>query len=174
MNFAIDVGYHAQGATAAGVAFEDWNAPHASHEYSVFVPHVEPYQPGKFYKRELPCIQKLVEEVTELNEVVVENVVIDGFVWLSSSNDSPRKPGLGAYLYELLQRKINVIGVAKTDFAGAEAVEVFRGGSKRPLFVTAVGMTSLQAASHIQAMHGRFRIPTLLRRVDQLSRIEIH
>ncbi len=94
-------------------------------------------------------------------------VVIDGYVWLGG----PDKPGLGAHLYEALGRQTAVVGVAKTRSKGAEnACEVFRGNSKRPLFITAAGLSQDCAAEHIRSMHGLYRIPTLLKRVDELCR----
>ena len=72
---------------------------------------------------------------------------------------------------EVLGRAVPVIGVAKTRFAGATvAREVCRGMSNTPLFVTAAGLAVEAAARNIQAMHGQFRLPTLLKRVDQLCR----
>ncbi|MCB9920642.1 MAG: hypothetical protein H6822_00590 [Planctomycetaceae bacterium] len=65
-----------------------------------------------------------------------------------------------------------IIGVAKTRFATATSeVEVFRGTSQRPLFVSAAGIDQHIAADSIRRMHGENRIPTLLKRVDTLSRI---
>ena len=95
-------------------------------------------------------------------------IVVDGYVWL---DDKDRK-GLGHHLYDALQQSVAVIGVAKTEFAGAtQAVEIRRGSSARPLFVTAVGLESDVAADCIRRMHGNSRIPTLLKRVDTLSRL---
>ena len=93
-------------------------------------------------------------------------MIIDGYVWLGG-----QRPGLGGHLHEVLGQQVAIIGVAKTQFAGAEPVElVLRGQSRTPLYVSAVGMDLATAASHIRAMHGPHRIPTLLKRVDQLSR----
>lgn len=76
-----------------------------------------------------------------------------------------------AHLYEALDRRIPVIGVAKTAFLRAtNARDVARGSSAKPLFVTAVGMDLDVAAGHVRDMHGTFRIPTLLKLVDRLSR----
>ena len=63
-----------------------------------------------------------------------------------------------------------MIGAAKTVFHATATVEVRRGRSERPLYVTATGMEPEVAAQHIRRMHGRYRMPTLLREVDQLSR----
>ena len=72
---------------------------------------------------------------------------------------------------KLLGEKIPVIGVAKTKFNEAtHAVPVLRGPSHRPLYVTAVGIKVAIAAEHVESMHGRYRIPTLLKKVDVLCR----
>ncbi len=90
---------------------------------------------------------------------------MDGYAWLG-----PDRPGLGARLFEALGSNIPVIGVAKTYFQGSRAAAVRRPGSERPLFVTAVGVDLATAAGQVESMHGPYRIPTLLRRVDQLAR----
>ena len=93
--------------------------------------------------------------------------LVDGYVWLDGLSGA----GLGAHLYQALEGKVAVIGVAKTRFAGAgAAVGVVRGRSTRPLFITAVGMDAQQAAEHVRSMHSPDRILTLLKRVDSLAR----
>ena len=159
---SLDVYYHDTTATAAAVLFHDWADAIAAKEMVVRVPDVEPYEPGQFYRRELPCLLAILRTIPP-----VKTIIIDGYVWL----DGPAKPGLGAHLYEALDEQVAVIGVAKTKFQGAtEAREVTRGTSARPLFVTAVGIPLELAANAIQSMHGKHRIPTLLARADQLSR----
>jgi deoxyribonuclease V len=64
-----------------------------------------------------------------------------------------------------------VIGVAKSAFRTAtHAIPVLRGTSARPVFVTAAGMPSADAAALVRRMAGRFGIPDALRRADQLAR----
>jgi deoxyribonuclease V len=64
-----------------------------------------------------------------------------------------------------------VIGVAKTAFANiGDEYKLLRGQSASPLYVTSVGMPLAEAKAAIQSMHGEFRIPTHLKRVDQLCR----
>jgi hypothetical protein len=59
---------------------------------------------------------------------------------------------------------------AKPRFGTAtHAVQVLRGRSARPLFVTAAGMPPAQAASLIRTMAGPFRLPDALRRADALA-----
>jgi deoxyribonuclease V len=53
-------------------------------------------------------------------------------------------------------------------------VEVRRGDSQKPLYVTAAGVSAEDAASRISEMHGPFRIPTLLKQVDTLARSARH
>ncbi len=56
-------------------------------------------------------------------------------------------------------------------FASADlAIPILRGLSKRPLYVTAAGMDAEVAAKCIVTMHGADRIPTMMKRVDFLSR----
>lgn len=50
------------------------------------------------------------------------------------------------------------------------AIAVLRGTSARPLFVTAAGMPRAEAAELVRHMAGRFRVPDVLRRADQLAR----
>jgi len=159
----VDVYYHASGATAAALAFADWSDAAATEEVVVPVAAVAPYEPGKFYLRELPCIKAALAVLAKPPEIVI----VDGYVWLTSESH----PGLGAHLFAELSRTVPVIGVAKTAFHGATcAVEVLRGTSKTPLHITSAGMDVTHAAAHIQSMHGLHRIPTLLKRVDQLSK----
>lgn len=97
-----------------------------------------------------------------------EVIIIDGYVIL----DDTGKPGLGGHLYEFLKRKIPVIGVAKTNFANnaRHKREVYRGESVRPLYVTTLGMDLDLACGYIKNMHGVFRIPTMLKKLDTLTK----
>jgi deoxyribonuclease V len=157
----IDVDYRERGAVAACVLFDSWADGQSTAEVVKEIAHIEPYQPGQFYRRELPCLLAVLADVPELPTTIV----VDGYVWLAKG-----RPGLGAHLYEALGRRTPVIGVAKSPFIGAPAEPVRRGGSQRPLYVSAAGMNRLIAAQLVQAMHGPYRLPTLLRRVDQLCR----
>jgi deoxyribonuclease V len=95
-------------------------------------------------------------------------ILIDGYVWL----DGDRRPGLGAILHKALAERIPVVGVAKTTFGDAASwcIPVRRGASRRPLFVSAVGISAEEAAKAVRAMHGEHRIPTLLQLVDRAAR----
>jgi deoxyribonuclease V len=160
---AVDVWYSETGAAAGGVLFTHWTSEQPARELREFIEQVEPYEPGNFFKRELPCLLKLLEPVKDQ----AETIIVDGYVWLGPES----RLGLGAHLHEALGERTPVIGVAKSMFRGATNAEaVLRGRSRRPLYVTAVGMDPVIAAKNIQGMHGLHRIPTLLKRVDQLCR----
>ncbi len=163
MMACVDVDYRDHESVAAGLLFADWSSAHADAEWIERLPPPAPYQPGEFYRRELPCLLQVLQRAPG----PLEAVIIDGYVWL----DAESRPGLGGHLYEALQRRIPVIGVAKTAYRGAGfASAVRRGESHSPLYVTAVGIPTEQAAAGIQKMHGPYRLPTLLKRVDQLAR----
>jgi deoxyribonuclease V len=163
MRVALDVGYHDQSALAAGVGFLDWTDAEAALTVTERIPQVAEYVPGQFYQRELPCLLAVLKKLNE----TPETIVIDGHVHL----DDAEKPGLGMYLFEALNRQTAVIGVAKSSFRGlTKAIEVYRGESDRPLFVTAAGMPYRDAADRIRQMHGEYRMPTLLKLADQLSK----
>jgi deoxyribonuclease V len=160
----VDVDYRGKDAVAACVLFRAWTDESSAGQHVQFITGVEAYVPGQFYRRELPCLLAVLRQVREPLEVVV----VDGYVWLRDETDL----GLGAHLYEALGRRIAVVGAAKTRFASARlAVPVVRGASAaRPLFVTAAGVDVEEAARWVGSMHGPYRIPTLLRQVDQLCR----
>jgi deoxyribonuclease V len=163
MHVALDVGYHNQGALAACVGFLNWTDAEATLNVTEQIPQVEEYVPGQFYQRELPCLLAVLKKLDD----TPETIIIDGQVHL----DDTAKPGLGMYLFKALNQQVPVIGVAKSSFRGlTKAIEVYRGESERPLFVTAAGMSYRDAADRIQQMHGDYRLPTLLKLVDQLSK----
>jgi deoxyribonuclease V len=158
----VDVDYRGDEAVAACVLFRSWTDGESAGERVERMAGVQPYQPGEFYRRELPCLLGVLAKVAD----PLEAVVVDGYVWLGEN-----RPGLGSHLFAALGKTLPVIGVAKNWFAGAEtAIPVLRGGSQRPLFVTAAGLDPQIAAANIRDMHGPFRIPTLLKKVDQLCR----
>lgn len=147
-------------AVAAGVWFRGWTAEVAEHETVAVLPAAADYQPGEFYRRELPGLLAVLARGP-----AADLVLVDGYVWLG-----PDRPGLGAHLWDALGRAVPVVGVAKTRFASADAVPVCRGESKSPLWVTAAGMEATEAAERVAAMAGPYRVPALLKRADRLAR----
>lgn len=160
---AVDVDYRDSGAVAACVLFRAWDDAVSASETVIPIAHVEPYEPGQFYRRELPCLLAMLQAAGGSPDIVI----VDGYVWLADERD----PGLGAHLHQALAGRAAVVGVAKTRFASAGAArEILRGTSRHPLYITAAGIDVDEAASHVRAMHGPHRTPTLLKRVDQLCR----
>jgi deoxyribonuclease V len=160
----LDAAYGAVQAAAAGAVIDGWDAG-AAKQVLVrrFESAPETYEPGAFYKRELPLLLPLISDV----DAPIGVIVIDGYVWLS--NDG--LPGLGGHLFASLASRIPVIGVAKTHYrADTWSIPVRRGGSERALFVTSAGMDQEEAAACIRSMHGDHRIPTILAAVDHAAR----
>ena len=158
---AFDAYYLEEGrVSAAAVVFTTYGNDTPMAEYHRMLAEPAAYVSGAFYRRELPAILTLLEQIT----MPLDTLIVDGYVRLGS------RPGLGRHLFDALESKIPVVGVAKSRFADVPAHEVYRGASRRPLYVTAAGITAKEAAINIQAMHGAHRIPTLLKRVDRLAR----
>jgi deoxyribonuclease V len=150
-------------AAAACVLFQRWNDPAEASHRVILVDEVAPYEPGAFYRRELPCLLSALGAVGG----PVDTVVVDGYVWLSAE----RRPGLGAHLFEALGGRTPVVGVAKTSFARSTFAEpVLRGRGARPLYVTAAGVDAPTAARWVREMAGPYRLPSLLQRADRLCR----
>lgn len=162
--FAADVAYDDAATRALGalVAFDDWSADHAFWEVTHAFTSIAPYEPGAFYKRELPCWLALLALASAAGHTP-DLLVVDGY-----ARFSPDRPALGTHLHAATGTP--VIGVAKTRFATADHLEIRRGTSASPLYITAIGLPVTTAAAALQSAHGAHRIPTMLRRVDALAR----
>ena len=147
---AVDVHYlRTGGARAAAVLAADAAFAHVLAGRTAVIPRVRPYRPGQFYLRELPPLRAVLDGLSRLGLLVV-----DGYADL----DPGGRPGLGAHAHA--EFGIPVIGVAKSRFRTAtHAVPVVRGSSVRPLFVTAAGIPSADAADLVRRMAGRYRLP---------------
>ena len=158
---AVDVHYLGTGgARAAAVLAADAAFAHLLAERTAVLPQALPYRPGQFYLRELPPLRAVLDGLSGLGLLVV-----DGYADL----DPGGRPGLGAHAHA--EFGIPVIGVAKSSFRTAtHAVPVVRGSSARPLFVTAAGIPSADAADLVRRMAGQYRLPDALRRADTLAR----
>jgi len=163
MILIIDVHYYDNKARIAGITFDDWLTNKESNVYISDFEEVADYKSGEFYKRELPCILKLIEE----HNLQPDLIIIDGYVWL----DGVEKAGMGVHLYNNLDIKTPIIGVAKNKHSAlGTGYDIIRGSSAKPLFVTAIGIDIETAKSHIANMHGNFRHPTLIKKADSACR----
>ncbi|WP_126650490.1 endonuclease V [Chryseobacterium aureum] len=165
MIYAFDTYYYEDYANTVCIAFEDWTSEKEVEVFTEQTPVGSAYESGAFYKRELPCIVSLLDKITLKHEDII---VVDGYVTL----DNEGKIGLGGHLYEALKEKFPVVGIAKNEFTTPDSQRrtVFRGESKTPLFVTAIGMSVDEVQLKVEQMHGTYRMPTLLKKLDQLSR----
>src|SRR6478609_638186 len=160
MILAFDTYYFDSKAKTVCIVFENWdNETYSVHDE--IIEGVEEYKSGEFYKRELPCILSLLNKINPDN---VEAIIVDGYVFL----DDEFKLGLGGYLYQALNNKIPIIGVAKTNFATLDRNKrsLLRGESVKPLYVTAIGIDLDEAMDRIKQMKGAYRIPDLLKKLD--------
>ena len=162
---ALDVHYQNDKARAVCILFRDWKDNSVHVVYSKEIAAVQAYEPGAFYKRELPCLLQVLTDVEIKN---LEVVIIDGYVYL----DDKKTFGLGGYLYEAVHQQVPVIGVAKTRFYNntKNVVELKRGSSKNPLYITAIGIEVQKAAENIGSMAGTYRVPDLLKQLDRITR----
>ena len=167
MIIALDVHYRDGIAKAVGLAFEDWEDREPLRIQENVLGDVAPYEPGQFYKRELPC---LLEVLGHFNRSDIELLIVDGYVIL----DDQGKYGLGGYLFDAFDQQIPVIGVAKRSFKNnrQHVIEVKRGDSENPLYISAIGIDLAEAADRIQQMHGDYRMPDLLRILDQRTKMD--
>lgn len=160
----LDVHYSVAHANAAAIVFSRWEAPSAVSQYTAMVSQAAEYEPGRFYLRELRPLLSVIAQIVEAIDVFV----IDGYCHLSSDG----APGLGHFLNRSLNSNAVIVGVAKNRYRDTRhAAELLRGRSTRPLFITAIGADYHTASQHIASMAGEFRVPTLLKAVDRLSRL---
>lgn len=166
MLLALDVHYRNNTTKAVGVLF-NWNDKEPKETVIAYIDNVEDYIPGEFYKRELPCLLKIIDkiDITQL-----EAIIIDGYVYI----DNEKNYGLGGILWETLNKQIPIIGVAKTAFYKNKetVIAVTRGESIKPLFVSAIGFDLNQAALNIKQMYGAYRIPDVLKQLDTETKVQ--
>ncbi|MFY7889995.1 MAG: endonuclease V [Spirosomataceae bacterium] len=156
----FDVDYKDKQAQCACLLIEDWQAI-TYKTYKVVIDNVADYESGSFYKRELPCLLQTLSQISE----PIDCIVVDSYVTLGE------KKGLGAYLYEELPFRIPIIGVAKTKFLSADDVELLRGESVKPLYITSLGIEQQEARLLIEQMAGEYRLPFILKEADRICRI---
>ena len=150
-------------ATVTGIRFEGIEQSNILSEHIVEISEVAPYESGQFYKREMPCLLALINQIKEPFDMII----IDGYVFL----DGISKAGLGKHLYDNLANIKPIIGIAKNHFYDiTEEYAVWRGISKHPLYVTSIGTDVENAKEIVSKMDGDHRMPKMVTYVDQLGR----
>ncbi len=163
MKLAIDLHFDSVGASVAALAFDEWDAAEPSRSFTSRIQHVEKAVRGELDLRALPCFLQLLRE----HALAAELIVINGLVHL----DAQETPGLGRHLYHALGGSCPIIGVAKTAPAGMpEQFEVQREEETRPLIITCVGIDLGASKARVRGMHGRKRVPTLLKLAARLAK----
>lgn len=163
MKHAISVLINGAQAQAAAIAFDAWDSPEPTKTYLSHIAQVEKPARGELDLRELPCVMQLLRE----HKLEPELILIDGFVHL----DADETPGLGQHLFQALGGTVPVIGVSKTGRPGLSAqFEVIREEEAKPLTVTCAGVDIGAAKVRVRSMHGRKRVPTLMKLVARLAK----
>ncbi len=165
MKLVMDVQIQGDTALVAAVAFDDWAAFEGTKNYSLKIDHVEKPAKGELDLRELPWLLQLINA----NGLQPEVIVFDGFVHL----DAQETPGLGRRLHDTLGGRTAVIGVSKSLFKGSDTPEqfcVFREDETPPLVVTCAGIDLGAAKARIRTMHGRKRVPTLMKLAARIAK----
>ena len=81
MILAFDTYYFDDKAKTVCLAFKNWFDAEPIRSYEETISGVADYEPGAFYKRELPCIISLLNKI-QPNLEEVSTIIIDGFVLL--------------------------------------------------------------------------------------------
>ena len=163
MKLAVAVHHDGDSAVAAAVAFDEWNAPEATRTYISRIARLEKSARGELDLRDLPGLLQLLRE----HALEPDLIVFDGFVHA----DVHETPALGRHLYHALGGRVAVIGAAKAALPGLPAqFEVIREEDARPLWVTCVGIDLGAAKARLRGMHGKRRVPTLLKLVARLAK----
>lgn len=163
MKLALDLHLGRDTGLAAGVAFDAWDAPEPTRICSTRLDRVEKARPGEPTLRELPCLLQLLRE----HGLAPEVILINGWV----HTDAMETAGLGRHLYQALGGGVAIIGVSRSAQPDTPAqFEVYREDEARPLIVTCVGIELGAAKARLRAMHGKRRIPTLLKLATRLAR----
>jgi len=161
----LAVGVHDAGGSAivAAVAFDGWDAAEASRTYTTRVAPVDVLVRSPRGAGELAGVLQLLRE----HALVPELIVIDGPVHL----DAAEKPGWGRQLFDALGGHSAVIGISTRAMPGLPAqFEVSRDDESRPLIVTCIGIDLGAAKVRVRTMHGRRRVPTLMKLAARLAR----
>lgn len=150
-------------ATAAAVAFDAWDAAEATKTYVSRIAQVDKPARGEPDLRETHCVMQLLRE----HHLTPELIVIDGFVHL----DADDTPGQGRHLHQALGGAVPIVGVSKKGMPGLSSqFEVEREEETPPLVVTCVGIDIGAAKVRLRSMHGRKRVPTLVKLAARLAK----
>jgi deoxyinosine 3'endonuclease (endonuclease V) len=170
MILAFDTYYYDGYSYTVCGAFESWDSEKAKFFVSNRRKGIDAeYTPGELYKRELPCIMQCLSHIKIDN---VTSMVVDGFAWVVDEEGN-QVPGLGKRLQDAVLKEygknISVVGIAKNPYHKQipNCEEVYRGISKKPLYVTCTENAFVNRyAINVELMFGEFRIPDIIKSID--------
>ena len=163
MKLAVGVHDLDGAAVVAAVAFDEWDAAEASRTFTSRVAPVDPPVHSPRGVAELAGVLQLLRE----HALEPELIVIDGPVHV----DAAETPGWGRQLFDALGGRSAVIGMSTRTMPGLPAqFEVWRDEEARPLIVTCIGIDLGAAKVRVRTMHGRRRVPTLMKLAARLAR----
>lgn len=157
----LDVHYEEHRSRGACLFTEGFGSDQIVWQTVMEFPPARSYRPGFFYERELPFLLELLRQIP--SEFKPTQILIDGYVWTG-----PGQAGLGAHLDRETGGVFQIVGVGKTRFVPAPAVEIRRHGTS-PLFVSST-QDPIGAAQLVLGMPGSARLPNLIRLTDRASR----
>jgi deoxyribonuclease V len=162
---AVDSYYYNDWCYTVGIIFDDWQQSEPIETISCYTRTYKQYNPGNFHWRELPGIIKLLKQVDITH---IDTIIVDANVFIYRNNTV--SDGLGKHLYDAIYKRredIKIIGICKSLCGDNEAyVKVFRGHSKKPLYITSYNIDTAQCAEYVKNMKGAHRIPKLLKMLD--------
>ncbi|MBU6261290.1 MAG: endonuclease V [Burkholderiales bacterium] len=151
------------GVIVSAVAFDEWDAAEASRTFTSRVAPIDPPAPSPRGAAELAGVLQLLRE----HALEPELIVIDGPVHL----DAAETPAWGRHLFDALGGRSAVVGISTRSMPSLPAqFEVWRDEEARPLIVTCIGIDLGAAKVRVRAMHGRKRVPTLMKLAARLAR----
>lgn len=175
MIIAFDTYYYNNFSYTVGGVFDSWLSKNVKYYVTSKREVIDAdYKCGELYKREItPIIQCL--KMANLD--AIDTIIIDGFVWLTDDGINKTK-GLGmrlvdALLTEFKRQDITVVGIAKNkyEFDIPQCIEIKRGLSKKPLWITCSDINSTNNyANLIKHMFGENRIPSIIKDIDSKTR----
>lgn len=162
MKLAVAVDYDADTTTVAAVAFDDWDAREPTKSWTSRLPSAPKPQRGEPDLRAVAAIVQLLREHSLAPEVVV--------LQLAVHLDSADTPGIGRHLYEALGGAVAVIGVTRVIPGMPSQFEVYREDEAPAVTVTCAGIDLGAAKGRIRTMHGKRRVPTLLKLTTRMAK----
>lgn len=163
-------------AHIGAITIEDWTSTTIAKQWEIDKKGIDcEYIPGQFYKREMPCLIELWNTISDEDKKNIDTIIVDGFydIW-------DGRPGLGHHFHDWLIDNgydVEVVGIAKNPCRETNefTLPVYRTeASKTSKWRNALWVNGSNMEHNYQEkvlkMDGKYRIPTMIKHVDKLSR----